>query len=136
MNPQDQNYTSQLYDPDQSGQHTVQPAQQPQSPGLDYIPAAPSNAEVPIVSEITPVVETQPIPEAPMPPVYPTYTQQQPAPAAPPEPTVQPAPKIVNKATNKEHLHHVTPAADAITSLADKEEEEFITEVEKHHTKS
>ena len=51
----------------------------------------------------------------------------------PPIPVVTP-PKVVNKTTAKEKLHNVDKNADAITSLADQEEEKFIEEVEKIHS--
>ncbi len=45
-----------------------------------------------------------------------------------------PTPKVVDKTTSKERLHNVDKNADAITSLADQEEEKFIEEVEKIHS--
>lgn len=41
--------------------------------------------------------------------------------------------KVVNKTKEPEILHPVDPEADTLTTIADKEEEEFIKEVIKEH---
>lgn len=145
MSPQDNKYTNQMYDPNQTGpvnQQTPpqQPATQPpQYPGLDYMPSAPGSAEIPVVPETAPEIpennlEFQPIAEVSKPVQSSPYPVPQDQPAPKPVPITEPM--VVNKATYKERLHAVNPQADAITTLADKEEEKFITEVEKHHLKS
>lgn len=141
MTPQDTNYTNQLYDPVQNGQNTPKQNVPPANPGLDFQPNAPSGLEMPI----TPAAETVELkPEATAEfEIAPEITKPTPSiqhtnqniPTTPIQPTPV-IPTVVNKTTNKEKLHSVSPNADAITSLADKEEEEFITEVEKHHVKS
>lgn len=42
-------------------------------------------------------------------------------------------PKVINKTKEPEILHAVDPKADALTTIADKEEEAFIKEVLKEH---
>lgn len=140
MNPQDTNYTNQLYDPVQNGQNTPKQNVPPVNPGLDFQPNAPSGLEMPITPaetgelkpETTAELEVTPEITKPIPTIQPTNQTIQSAPVQ----TAPAKPTVVIKTTNKEKLHPVSPNADAITSLADKEEEEFITEVEKHHSKS
>lgn len=87
--------------------------------------AAENKVEKETVQEIT---RPAPIPAA----LQDTQTQTQPTDD---QSTKTIKPNVVDKKTNKETLHPVGKSADAITTLADKEEEEFITNVEKHHGK-
>ena len=119
--------------------------QNPQDQGLNYQPTVPSTGEkgLPIYetptanTEIQPTPEIQISPEAqkPQPPQPPVQNTTQEDTAQQPAQTANKAPdkNIVDKTTNKEKLHKVGPNADTITSIADKEEEEFIEKVEEHH---
>ena len=93
-----------------------------------YEPSA-NDAEIQATPEILSSPEAQK-PQPASPPAQKSQdTGQQPA-----QPADKALPKnVVDKTTSKEKLHKVGPQADTITTLADKEEEEFIEQVEEHH---
>jgi len=82
----------------------------------------------------SPEVQTKPEAQKPQPTQPPIQDKNQDTSQQPAQPTDKAAPKnVVDKTTSKEKLHRVGTQADSITTLADKEEEEFIEKVEEHH---
>jgi len=131
--------------PTTDNQSPQQPPQdQQQDQGIGYPTTLTPGGEkgLPVYEEPTDNSEAQQSPEAQTNP-----EAQRPQPTQPPvrdknQDTLQqpaqtadntPPKNVVDKTTNKEKLHKVGPKPDTITSLADKEEEEFIEKVEEHH---
>lgn len=114
---------------------------QPDDPNAGFVPIGGPVGEgfVEIVPE-TPKASQESLPVQE---IYTTPTVQIPVPQTQAPDLTQTPPakstkeqKIVNKTTSKEHLHAVGQNADAVTKLADKEETDFIEQVEEHHKAS
>ncbi|MFC1722266.1 hypothetical protein ACFL0C_01310 [Patescibacteria group bacterium] len=104
------------------------------SEGAPYTPEVLSKSESPGSTEISAPPEKIPVPEA--------YTETQQStdqqPQKSPQQDVQikepsePA-KVVDKTQKHVNVQHIDTPGDKTTARADKEEEHFIEEVEKHH---
>lgn len=133
MNPND-NITAPNTNQDQGN---LNPTPNTDVGSLNFVPANPETGETIIyeVPKVTPettqeklinevIAQPPSIPQLPKENSIPTIT----TPITPTTP-----PKIVDNTKNITKLHHLEHSVDKLTSIADDEEEKFITEVEAAH---
>jgi hypothetical protein len=123
-------------DPQNTNNQNIQNQQDDPNAGFVPIGGPVGEGFVEIVPEVAPaapeVLSTPEVFTQPMQPRNVTQDLGIPLPAQPVNPKTE-TPKIVNRATSKEHLHSVGKNADTTTKEADKEETDFIEKVEEHH---
>ena len=113
-----------------------------QSYGLSFQPPGPvGNEATMVVENVETIQEIQkpeeklraPETEAPIPMPTAAQLQDDPTAVVVPVDTKKEDPKVVDKTETLTTLHHVVDTPDVLTKEADKDEEHFIEEVEKHH---